>query len=164
MDSKGSEFQLLQKLTDNLDKNVKKMTFVDPGAGITEGTHIVIIGESANRDHMKVFNPSYPENTTPWLSFVANTPDFALGYMAYSNFPNTLMSLSYAMTSANQYNDKSFADVVSMVDVAKAAGYRTDWISFHNRSSLSSAGVTMIAERSDGSYWEKNYDGYTLKS
>lgn len=49
MDSKGSEFQLLQKLTDNLDKNVKKMTFVDPGAGITEGTHIVIIGESANR-------------------------------------------------------------------------------------------------------------------
>ena len=163
MDSKGSEFQLLQKLTDNLDKNVKKMTFVDPGAGITEGTHIVIIGESANRDHMKVFNPSYPENTTPWLSFVANTPDFALGYMAYSNFPNTLMSLSYAMTSANQYNDKSFADVVSMVDVAKAAGYRTDWISFHNRSSLSSAGVTMIAERSDGSYWEKNYDGYTLE-
>lgn len=67
------------------------------------------------------------------------------------------------MTSANQYSDMSFEDVVSMVDVAKAAGYRTDWISFHNRSSMSSAGVTMIAERCDDSYWEKNYDGYTLE-
>lgn len=165
LNSKGSEYQLLQKLNDNLDKNVKTMAFVppDPGDGIDEGTHIVIIGESANRDHMKAFTPDYPENTTPWLSEMAKSPDFALGYHAYSNFPNTLFSLSYAMTSANQYGDMSLEHVVSMVDVAKVAGYRTDWISFHNRSSMSSAGVTMIAERSDGSYWEKNYDGYTLE-
>ena len=165
LNSKGSEYQLLQKLNDNLDKNVKNMTFTapDPGDGIDEGTHIVIIGESANRDHMKAFTPDYPENTTPWLSEMAKSPDFALGYHAYSNFPNTLFSLSYAMTSANQYGDMSLEDVVSMVDVAKAAGYRTDWISFHNRSSMSSAGVTMIAERCDDSYWEKNYDGYTLE-
>lgn len=165
LNSKGSEYQLLQKLNDNLDKNVKTMAFVppDPGDGIDEGTHIVIIGESANRDHMKAFTPDYPENTTPWLSEMAKSPDFALGYHAYSNFPNTLFSLSYAMTSANQYGDMSLEHVVSMVDVAKAAGYRTDWISFHNRSSMSSAGVTMIAERNDGSYWEKNYDGYTLE-
>ena len=165
LNSSGSEFQLLQKLNDNLDKNVKTMTFIppNPGSGIDEGTHIVIIGESANRDHMKAFTPDYPENTTPWLSEMAKSKDFALGYKAYSNFPNTLFSLSYAMTSANQYSDMSFEDVVSMVDVAKAAGYRTDWISFHNRSSMSSAGVTMIAERCDDSYWEKNYDGYTLE-
>lgn len=165
LNSKGSEYQLLQKLNDNLDKNVKTMAFVppDPDSGIDEGTHIVIIGESANRDHMKAFTPDYPENTTPWLSEMAKSPDFALGYHAYSNFPNTLFSLSYAMTSANQYGDMSLEDVVSMVDVAKAAGYRTDWISFHNRSSMSSAGVTMIAERCDDSYWEKNYDGYTLE-
>ena len=163
--SNSSEFQILQKLNDNLDKNVKNMTFTapDPGDGIDEGTHIVIIGESANRDHKKAFTPDYPENTTPWLSEMAKSPDFALGYHAYSNFPNTLFSLSYAMTSANQYGDMSLEDVVSMVDVAKAAGYRTDWISFHNRSSMSSAGVTMIAERCDDSYWEKNYDGYTLE-
>ncbi len=163
--SKSSEFQILQKLNDNLDKNVQTMAFVppDPGDGIDEGTHIVIIGESANRDHMKAFTPDYPENTTPWLSEMAKSPDFALGYHAYSNFPNTLFSLSYAMTSANQYGDMSLEHVVSMVDVAKAAGYRTDWISFHNRSSMSSAGVTMIAERCDDSYWEKNYDGYTLE-
>ena len=74
LNSSGSEFQLLQKLNDNLDKNVKTMTFLAPNPenGIDEGTHIVIIGESANRDHMKAFTPDYPENTTPWLSEMAN--------------------------------------------------------------------------------------------
>lgn len=162
MNSKGSEFQLLQNFNTNLDKNTAGLKLIDPADGLDEGTHIVIIGESANRDHLKAFTPSYPEDTTPWLSSKVNDPDFSLNYMAYSNFPNTLMSLSYAMTSANQYGDMDLSHVVSMVDAARAAGYRTDWISFHNRSSLSSAGVTLIAERSDASFWEKNYDEYAV--
>ena len=32
------------------------------------GTVIAVIGETANRDHMKAFNPAYPSETTPWLS------------------------------------------------------------------------------------------------
>ena len=162
MNSKGSEFQLLQNFNINLDKNTAGLKLIDPADGLDEGTHIVIIGESANRDHLKAFTPSYPEDTTPWLSSKVNDPDFSLNYMAYSNFPNTLMSLSYAMTSANQYGDMDLSHAVSMVDAARAAGYRTDWISFHNRSSLSSAGVTLIAERSDASFWEKNYDEYAV--
>ena len=162
MNSKGSEFQLLQNFNTNLDKNTVGLKLIDPADGLDEGTHIVIIGESANRDHLKAFTPSYPEDTTPWLSSKVNDPDFSLNYMAYSNFPNTLMSLSYAMTSANQYGDMDLSHAVSMVDAARAAGYRTDWISFHNRSSLSSAGVTLIAERSDASFWEKNYDEYVV--
>lgn len=161
--SKGSDFLLLQTLSANLDKNVKEMTLEDPAEETCEGTHIVIIGESANRDHMKAFTPDYPEETTPWLSEMAGSPDLFLHRLAYSNFPNTLISLSYAMTSANQYGDSSFEHAVSMVDAARAAGYRTDWISFQNRSSLSSAGVTMIAERTDASYWETNYDGYATE-
>lgn len=162
MNSKGSEFQLLQNFNTNLDKNTVELKLIDPADGLDEGTHIVIIGESANKDHLKAFTPSYPEDTTPWLSSKVNDPDFSLNYMAYSNFPNTLMSLSYAMTSANQYGDMDLSHAVSMVDAARAAGYRTDWISFHNRSSLSSAGVTLIAERSDASFWEKNYDEYAV--
>lgn len=162
MNSKGSEFQLLQNFNTNLDKNTAGLKLIDPADGLDEETHIVIIGESANRDHLKAFTPSYPEDTTPWLSSKVNDPDFSLNYMAYSNFPNTLMSLSYAMTSANQYGDMDLSHAVSMVDAARAAGYRTDWISFHNRSSLSSAGVTLIAERSDAAFWEKNYDEYAV--
>lgn len=153
----GSEFTLLQKLNDNLDKNTAKMTFISP-SDLEEGTHIVVIGESANRDHMKAFTPNYPENTTPWQSEMTGNPDFVFSKAAYSNFPNTLMSLSYAMTSNNQYEPTSFDKVVSLVDVANQAGYRTDWISFHNRSSMSSAGVTKIGERSQGTHWENGYD------
>lgn len=161
LSSKGSEFQMMQQLNQNLDRNVQHMQLLVPDSS-GEGTHIVVIGESANRDHMKAFTPAYPYQTTPWLSSEAGTPDFALGYKAYSSFPNTLMSLSYALTSANQYGDMSLEHVVSLVDAARAAGYETDWISFKNRSSLSTAAVTMIAERSDHSYWEQNPDGYAL--
>lgn len=161
LSSKGSEFQMMQQLNQNLDRNVQHMQLLVPDSS-GEGTHIVVIGESANRDHMKAFTPAYPYQTTPWLSSEAGTPDFALAYKAYSSFPNTLMSLSYALTSANQYGDMSLEHVVSLVDAARAAGYETDWISFKNRSSLSTAAVTMIAERSDHSYWEQNPDGYAL--
>lgn len=162
LNSRGSEFQMLQQLDQNLDRNVKNMHLLIPDNG-GEGTHIVVIGESADRDHMKAFTGDYPYQTTPWLSSMAGTPDFAMGYKAYSSFPNTLMSLSYALTSANQYGDMSLEHVVSLVDAVRAAGYETDWISFKNRSSLSTAAVTMIAERSDHSYWEQNPDGYALE-
>lgn len=161
LSSKGSEFQMMQQLDQNLDRNVQHMKLLSPQDS-EEGTHIVVIGESENRDHMKVFQPNYPYETTPWLSSEASADDFALGYKAYSSFPNTLMSLSYALTSASQYGDMSLEHVVSLVDAVKAAGYETDWISFKNRSSLSTAAVTMIAERSDHSYWEQNLDGYAL--
>jgi heptose-I-phosphate ethanolaminephosphotransferase len=160
--SKGSSFEVLQKMNDNIDKNVKTMKLTETEDNM-DGTHIVVIGESESRDHMKAFNPDYPYETTPWLSSVKDTPEFALNYPAYANFPNTLMSLSYALTSANQYGDHSLEHIVSIVDAARAAGYRTDWISFKNRSSLSSAGVTMIGERSDDSYWEKNPDEYAVE-
>lgn len=73
------------------------------------------------------------------------------------------MSLSYALTNTNQYNKTALNDAVSLVDAAKAAGYRTDWISFQNRSSLASAGVSVIGERCDASYWENSLDGEAVK-
>ena len=33
--------------------------------GKPDGNIFLIIGESANRDHMKAFNPDYPYETTP---------------------------------------------------------------------------------------------------
>ena len=161
VESKGSDFQVLSQMNNNINQNTGAMILQD-GQNAPDGTYIVIIGESANRDHMKAFTPDYRENNTPWLSDLAKTPDFALGYKAYSNFPNTLMSLSYALTSANQYGDNDLRHVVSLVDALRKAGFVTDWISFKNRSSLSSAGVTMIAERCDHTYWEQNPDEYAL--
>lgn len=155
---KDSSFQLLQTMKTRLAENEKNIEFL-PGLPIAAGTHILVIGESACRDHMQAFTPSYPEKTTPWESEMTASPDFFFTRKAYANFPTTVMSLSFALTSTNQYSDGSLKNAVSLVDAAKKAGYRTDWISFQNRSSLASAGVSVIGERCDATYWENSLDG-----
>ena len=154
----SSSFHLLQTLSTHLDENEKGMVLL-PGQIDIKGTHIIVIGESANRDHMQAFTPSYPENTTPWESEMSKSPDFFFARKGYANFPTTVMSLSFALTSTNQYGDPSLKNAVSLVDAARKAGYRTDWISFQNRSSLASAGVSVIGNRCDASYWENSLDG-----
>ena len=155
---KDSSFQLLQTMKTRLAENEKNIEFL-PGLPIAAGTHILVIGESACRDHMQAFTPSYPEKTTPWESEMTASSDFFFTRKAYANFPSTVMSLSFALTSTNQYSDGSLKNAVSLVDAAKKAGYRTDWISFQNRSSLASAGVSVIGERCDATYWENSSDG-----
>ena len=157
MHKRDGAYALLEQMNGSLDKNAENI-ILQKGQQAPDGTYIVIVGESANRDHMKAFTPHYAENTTPWFSEMVGTEDVALGYKAYSNFPTTIMSLSYALTSANQYGDTSLKNAISLMDALRAAGYETDWISFQSRSSLASAAVTMIAERSDRTYWEQDPD------
>lgn len=160
---KGSgSFKLMETLNRHLAENAKAVVLL-PGQTAEEGTHIIVIGESASRDHMQSFTPGYPVKTTPWEDAMAKSPDFFFADKGYANFPTTVMSLSYALTNTNQYNKTALNDAVSLVDAAKAAGYRTDWISFQNRSSLASAGVSVIGERCDASYWENSLDGEAVK-
>ena len=158
MNKGDGSYQILSTLRYNLERNSENIS-IAKGETATEGTHIIVIGESANRDHMKVFSPSYGEETTPWESSVSSSPDFFFFNRAYSNFSTTVMSLSYALTSTRQYTDASLKDAASLVDTARAAGYHTDWISFQNRSSLATAGISAIGNRADSSYWESGLDG-----
>ena len=50
------------------DENIEKFRFVGTKPEKLNGSVIVVIGESSNRDHLKAFNPDYPAETTPWLS------------------------------------------------------------------------------------------------
>lgn len=154
----GGSFNLMETLSLHIGKNAESIVLL-PGQKTEDGTHIVIVGESASRDHMQSFTPDYPVRTTPWLDSMAKTPNFFLAHKGYANFPTTTFALSYTLTSTNQYNGVPLNDSISLVDAAKAAGYRTDWISFQNRSSLASAGASVIGERSDGTFWENSLDG-----
>lgn len=93
------------------------------------GTVMVIVGESAERDHLQAFNPAYPVATTPWLSSVKDTEGFYLFQNAYSNYPLTVQALSMYLTSVNQYNGRDMTDAVTITDVANKAGYETWYIS-----------------------------------
>lgn len=97
------------------------------------GTTILVIGESANRDHMNCFNPSYDLATTPWESKILENENFFFFEKSYSNFTQTAEALALALTGMNQYNHRSNRDLISIIDVAKAAGMETWWISNQSR-------------------------------
>lgn len=117
-------------------------------------TVILVIGESASRDYMSAFC-NYPEDTTPWLNGHKDDEHFILFPHTYACAGQTVTSLERALTEYNQYNDKKFYTSCSIVDIARAAGYRTYW--FSNQGHLGSADtpVTLVANTSDTAKWTK---------
>lgn len=112
------------------------------------GTVIAVIGETANRDHMKAFNPAYPSETTPWLS--AQKEGFYLFPKAYSNYPITVTALFNYLTNMNQYNGKTEGDIVTITDIANRAGYRTYWLSNQDKDT---SVVPLLASASAEEHW-----------
>lgn len=111
------------------DENLKKFRFVGGTPEKLPGAVIVVIGESANRDHMKAFNPDYPAETTPWLSKEKENGNFYLLKNTYSCYPLTEKALSMFLTNINQYNDRNRDEMITVTDVANQAGYKTCFIS-----------------------------------
>lgn len=95
--------------------------------GHPEGNVFLIIGESANRDHMKAFNPEYMEETTPWQSVMRNKQEFFFFPKTYACFTQTAQTISRMISGMNQYNHQSPDYLVTLIDAAKAAGYTTWW-------------------------------------
>ena len=91
-------------------------------------TVIVVIGESETRTLMNAYNPDHVPNT-PWLTAMKSNPDFTLFTNAYSCVWYTVPVLEHALTESNFYNDKPFNESISIIDMAKKAGYKTYWFS-----------------------------------
>ena len=118
-------------------------------------TIILVIGESASRDYMKAFNPSYKYETTPWLSEQKNNKNFILFPNAYSIGANTVYAVSNALTEMNQYNDKKFYESCSIVDIAHKLGYKVHWYSNQGHLGSADTPVTLMADTSDVAKWTK---------
>lgn len=120
------------------------------------GTAVLIIGESANRNHMRAFNEDYFADTTPWETEMRKNPHFYFLDKAYACFSQTAQVLSYLLTGMNQYNHQDPVYMVSLIDAAKAAGMDTWWISNHEGNDT----LTLsIAEAADHLLWTKARQG-----
>ena len=108
-----------------------KHRFQAKTGGKPEGNIYLVIGESANRDHMKAFNPEYPRDTTPWQSEVKNREGFFFFPKAYACFTQTAQTVSWMLTGLNQYTHQSPDYLVTLIDAARAAGYTTWWCTNH---------------------------------
>lgn len=115
-------------------------------------TIIVVIGESANRDFFSAYH-NLDHDTTPWLRQSLEQDNFLLFRHAYASWGQTVPSLERALTEKNQYNDKEFNQSVSIIDIAKKAGYKTYWFSNQGTMSDADTPITLIAKTADTSFW-----------
>ena len=81
-------------------------------------TYVVVIGESANRDHLSLYG--YKRNTSPYLNQIKN--ELAVFKNVTSAHCQTLEVLKEALT----FGDFSQGDVISFF---KASGFKTFWLS-----------------------------------
>ena len=122
-------------------------------------TYVLVIGESQNKDHMSLYG--YERQTTPWLDDQIRSPNWIRFNHAFSNHTHTVPTLSLALTSASQYNGKAYYGSPSIIDVAKAAGFRTYWLS--NQVGLGGWDnpVSAIAETADTYIKINSHIGFT---
>ena len=125
-----------------------------------KGIYFLVIGESQNTLRMSAYG--YKLKTTPWLDSMKNNPNLLLFQHAYACQVQTVPALSYALTAKNQYNSIKLEQAVSLIDVAKAAGYQTVWLSNQVRFGGWGTPVTVIAEETDQKIWINSHQGNTL--
>jgi heptose-I-phosphate ethanolaminephosphotransferase len=142
--------------------NRKNMVFKDPTIinqlkSAPDGVYVLIIGESLTRDHMGVYG--YDRDNTPFQSAWAGDDHFTFFNRVYSSYTQTVQCLSYALTQKNQYNDVPLVDAYSIIDMARAAGFKTTWISNQSRFGVWDTPIGAIGSECDDQYWINQYLG-----
>lgn len=123
----------------------------------SDGVYMLVLGESTTRDHMHAYG--YVRPTTPWLDKELSNPEALIFQNAYSNHVHTIPSLLYILTQQNQYNDIKLKDAYSVIEIAKAAGYQTYWLSNQKKYSVSDTPLTTIAQSADKAHYINDYTG-----
>lgn len=88
--------------------------------------------------------------------------NFILFNHAYTSRCQTVPALERALTEKNQYNNKEFNQSVTVIDIAKKAGYETYWFSNQGYISDADTPITMVAKTADHAEWlseDKNLRG-----
>ena len=155
---KGGPMRAFLELKKNLPRNTQKLQLLSQEQLISQkvpGTIILVIGESATRDAMSAFAPT-SFDSTPWERTMKQNPNFFFYPNSYANFPNTIMAVTQALTSANQYNRVPLKKAVDLMSLAKKAGYTTYWLSTQEAGVVSDAGITVISQQAD---YRENFKG-----
>lgn len=116
-----------------------------------KGTYVLVIGETASRDHMHTYG--YPRENTPWMDAMADKPGTVIFRKAYANYCQTIPALTYALSGKNQYNQVKLEEAYSLIDIARAAGYDTYWLSNQSRFSAVETPVSEMASTADHQSW-----------
>ncbi len=149
----------------NIDEKVKNIDFSQQGM-ISDKPHTVVIfiGESACRDKLKAFNDNCAFEDTPWMSGHKDDPEFTFFNNGYAAQSLTQQVLALALTEKSAYNEIPLLEAMNFVDVAKAKGYKTYWIT-NLGNNEKTAFYSLLSTRSDEVIREgAAYDDNMLKA
>ena len=131
-------------------------------------TFIMIIGESVSKEYVSAFS-DIEQNTSPWLKECKGDEEHNIIFThAYSCANQTVPTLERVLTERNQYNNKEFHESVSIIDIARKAGYTTHWYSNQGCIGVAETSITLVAKTCDTAKWTEQevnkvqYDGSLL--
>ncbi len=147
------------------DKNYEQLEVIPSKPPFSRpSTVIMVIGESAPSYYMSAYSDVKNDNT-PWMRSMKSNDNFVLFSHAYTSRIQTVPALERALTEKNQYNDKEFNQSLTILDIAKKAGYETYWFSNQGYISDADTPITLVARTADYSKWlceDKTQNGKTL--
>lgn len=112
---------------------------------------IILMGESASRDHMSVYGYNLP--TTPYFDSLRDDSLIVVMSNAESPASNTNSSFSHFMTTdsstALDPDNREYYRYETLPSIAKAMGYTTAWISNHVKNNRYGNVVSAFADMCD---------------
>lgn len=112
---------------------------------------VLVIGESETRDRMQAYG--FRRENTPKLVEALKNKNNILFENAYTSWPQTVQALSYALTQANQYENKDVNQAFSLLEVARAAGFETYWLSNQRKYGMYETPITVISSTANHEVW-----------
>lgn len=111
------------------------------------GNYALVIGETHVKTHMSV--AGYSRHTTPWISKMVQDNKAIILENGYSCAAQTEPALRYALTQKNQYDSIKYEQALTIVEMAKLAGFKVVWVT--NQTNDTIAGL--ICGQADESIW-----------
>lgn len=138
-------YEDIEQLKQRVKERRKRVNKLEASKRQTDEVYIVIIGESANRNHFSLYG--YPRDTNPRLLERFRQKDLIRYDQAYSCGVSTRGSLQYALTEAT-LKSGSPSESPSLMEVLNAAEIETYWI--HNGSTdVGTNSIGLIGEQAD---------------
>lgn len=130
-------------------KKLREKTQPLPDAILGENgrTLVVVLGESANKNHMSLYG--YPRDTTPNADRLHSSNDLIRFSRAYASYTHTGGAVAHALTQADQYTNSSWMTAPSILSLANSLGIETTWITNQQTFGAWDNQVSILAEEAN---------------
>lgn len=146
----------MQKFEQYKNERINLLQAENEVKSLSEDSFALIIGETHTRSNLSV--SGYHRETTPWLRESIEKGKVVFLKNAFSCAAQTQPALEYALTQKNQYNNTPMQKAMTIVELAREAGFNVVWVT--NQQNDTIAGL--IAGEANNTIWanKSNNDTY----